>query len=104
MIAGVPVSSKDILTTWIDPYGLAISPDGAWVGMLYQRAGRYRLGFFPVEGDQCPREIELPYGRPGGADMVTNRRRRGILRRPQGLIRSEHHCARSFVRRHVSIN
>lgn len=66
MLIGVPLSKEEIRESWIEPYGLGISPDGAWVGLLYLRAGRYRLGLFPTTSDDGAREIALPYGQPGG--------------------------------------
>lgn len=72
MHIGLPINEEEIYTCWIDPGGLSISPDGSYVGMLYLRAGRYRLGIFATKGDECPKEFKLPCGRAGGLTWSPN--------------------------------
>lgn len=50
----------------IEPQGLALSPDGAQVALLYMRGPQPCLGIFDVSTGQPIREIALSCGRPGG--------------------------------------
>jgi dipeptidyl aminopeptidase/acylaminoacyl peptidase len=56
---------SEVFAEPVEPHGLAISPDGAEVALLYMRGSQPCLGLFAV-GGQAGREIALSCGRPGG--------------------------------------
>lgn len=58
--------SPEVFAQPIEPQGLAISPDGTQVALLYMRGPQPCLGLFDVGTGEPIREIGLSCGQPGG--------------------------------------
>jgi len=57
---------SEVFAEPIEPQGLAISPDGTQVALLYMRGAQPCLGLFDVGTGEPIREIGLSCGQPGG--------------------------------------
>lgn len=57
---------SEVFAAPVEPQGLAISPDGAQVALLYMRGPQPHIGIFDVSTGEPLREMALSCGQPGG--------------------------------------